>query len=115
MNRLQERLARIGLEVLGGRGFVLGGGHAVELHGMASRPSEDIDLFSAVRDSPGEAAADLIAAYQSGGFGVAVLRETADLVAGLPRHQLDSGQRPLYPPAATTTFFAAAHASVVKS
>ena len=80
MDRLQERLARIGLEVLGGRGFVLGGGHAVELHGMASRPSEDIDLFSPVRGSPGEAAADLIAAYRNGGFDVAVLRETADLV-----------------------------------
>jgi hypothetical protein len=80
VDRLQERLARIGLEVLGGRGFVLGGGHAVELHGMASRPSEDIDLFSPVRGSPGEAAADLIAAYRNGGFGVAVLRETADLV-----------------------------------
>jgi hypothetical protein len=46
MDRLQESLARIGLDVLGGRGFVLGGGHAVELHGMASRLSEDIDLFS---------------------------------------------------------------------
>ncbi len=54
MDQLQERLARIGLEVLGGRGFVLGGGHAVELHGMASRLSEDIDLFSPVRGSPGE-------------------------------------------------------------
>lgn len=80
MDQMQERLARIGLEVLGGRGFVLGGGHAVELHGMASRLSEDIDLFSPVRGSPGQAAADLVAAYRSGGFAVAVLRETADLV-----------------------------------
>lgn len=80
MDQLQESLARIGLEVLGGRGFVLGGGHAVELHGMASRLSEDIDLFSPVRGSPGEAAADLVAAYRSGGFAVTVLRETADLV-----------------------------------
>jgi hypothetical protein len=80
MDQLQERLARIGLEVLAGRGFVLGGGHAVELHGMASRMSEDIDLFSPVRGSPGEAAADLLAAYRGKGFAVTILRETADLV-----------------------------------
>ncbi len=80
MDRLQERLTRIGLEVIGRRGFVLGGGHAVELHGMTSRPSEDIDLFSPVRGSPGEAAADLISAYQDADYTVTVLRETADLV-----------------------------------
>lgn len=80
MDRLQERLARIGLEVVSGHGFVLGGGHAVELHGMASRPSEDIDLFSPVRGSPGEAAPDLVAAYRREGLAVTVLRETPDLV-----------------------------------
>ncbi len=26
------------------RGFVLGGGHAIEIHGMGARPSEDIDV-----------------------------------------------------------------------
>jgi len=51
MDQLHERLARIGLDVLGGRGFVLGGGHAVELHGMASRPSEDIESADAWRDA----------------------------------------------------------------
>jgi len=38
MDPLQERLTRIGLEVIGKRGFVLGGGHAIELHGMGTRP-----------------------------------------------------------------------------
>ena len=47
---------------------------------MASRMSEDIDLFSPVRGSPGEAAADLLAAYRGKGFAVTILRETADLV-----------------------------------
>jgi hypothetical protein len=45
MDPLQERLARLGLETIGERGFVLADGHAVELHGMASRESEDI-IFS---------------------------------------------------------------------
>jgi hypothetical protein len=42
MDQLQHRLARIALEIVGSRGFVLGGGHAVQLHGMGARPSEDI-------------------------------------------------------------------------
>ena len=35
MDAFQARLARIALDVVGNRGFVLGGGHAVQLHGMA--------------------------------------------------------------------------------
>jgi hypothetical protein len=58
MDAFQARLARIALEAVGDRGFVLGGGHAVQLHGMAERPSEDIDLFSADRGRPAEVEAD---------------------------------------------------------
>jgi hypothetical protein len=39
MDPLQERLARLGLEAIGDRGFALAGGHAVELHSMATRDS----------------------------------------------------------------------------
>lgn len=67
MDPLQERLTRIGLEVVGGRGFVLGGGHAIGLHGMGTRPSEDIDLFSSVRGTPAAVADDLIGAYRREG------------------------------------------------
>ena len=80
MDPLQERLTRVGLRVIGNRGFVLGGGHAVELHGMSARPSEDIDLFSAARGSPAAVADDLIAAYEFEGFSVFVRLSTADLV-----------------------------------
>ena len=64
MDPLQElRLAHIALHVIGDRGFVLGGGHAIELHRMGTRPSEDIDLFSADRGSPGEVADDVLDAF----------------------------------------------------
>ncbi|GLH95375.1 hypothetical protein Pa4123_06470 [Phytohabitans aurantiacus] len=46
MDPFQAELARIALETVGNRGFVLGGGHAVQLHGMAERLSEDIDAAS---------------------------------------------------------------------
>lgn len=80
MDPLQERLARLGLEAIGKRGFALAGGHAVEVHGMANRQSEDIDLFATDRGSPDEVADNLIAKYASVGFAVKVLVRTRDLV-----------------------------------
>lgn len=80
MDPLQEHLTRIGLRVIGKRGFVLGGGHAIEMHDMGARPSEEIDLFSAERGSPAAVADDLIDAYRSEGFAVTVSLRTDDLV-----------------------------------
>jgi hypothetical protein len=80
MDDLQEQLARIGLQIIGGRGFVLGGGHAIELHGMGTRPSEDVDLFSPERGGPGMVADDLIDEYAREGLKVTVRLRTPDLV-----------------------------------
>jgi predicted nucleotidyltransferase component of viral defense system len=80
MDAFQERLARIALEAVGDRGFVLGGGHAVQLHGMAARLSEDIDLFSADRGRPAEVEADVAAAFRRHQLTVTVTRRTSDLV-----------------------------------
>lgn len=80
MDRFQHRLARIALRIVGDRGFVLGGGHAVQLHGMGARPSEDIDLFSVRRGSPQEVADDVITGYLEHGLRVEVARRTPDLV-----------------------------------
>ncbi|MEU7882835.1 nucleotidyl transferase AbiEii/AbiGii toxin family protein [Microbispora bryophytorum] len=80
MDDLESRLARVGLKVASAYGFVLGGGHAVQLHGMGARPSEDIDLFSSRRGTPAEAEADLVATYRAEGLTVEVIRRTPDLV-----------------------------------
>jgi hypothetical protein len=80
MDPLEERLTRLALQVIGNHGFVLAGGHAVEVHGMAARPSEDIDLFSPKRGSPTAAADELIDAYVVEGLAVSVGVRTADLV-----------------------------------
>ncbi|TDC71540.1 hypothetical protein E1200_01800 [Actinomadura sp. GC306] len=80
MDRFQFRLVGIALDVVGDRGFVLGGGHAVQMHGMGARPSEDIDLFSSRRGSPEQVADDVIAAYASQGLRPEVARRTPDLV-----------------------------------
>jgi predicted nucleotidyltransferase component of viral defense system len=80
MDAFQERLARIALDAVGDRGFVLGGGHAVQLHGMAARPSEDIDLFSVDRGGPAAVEADVVTAFRRNQFTVTVTRRTPDLV-----------------------------------
>jgi hypothetical protein len=80
MDPLEEQLTRLGLDVVGGHGFVLGGGHAVELNGMSDRPSEDIDLFSNERGSPGNVADELRDAYTKAGFSVEVRLRSPDLV-----------------------------------
>lgn len=80
MDAFQARLARIALDAVGNRGFVLGGGHAVQLHRMAARPSEDIDLFSADRGRPAEVEADVAAAFRRHQLTVTVIRRTSDLV-----------------------------------
>jgi predicted nucleotidyltransferase len=46
VDELQERLARTALARIGDRGFVLAGGSAVVAHGLSSRATEDVDLFT---------------------------------------------------------------------
>ena len=47
MEPVHLRLAEVGLRVAGRYGFALAGGYAVQAHGLLSRPSEDVDLFTA--------------------------------------------------------------------
>ena len=46
MDELQDRLARVGLDVLAGYGFALAGGYALQAHQLVDRMSEDIDMFT---------------------------------------------------------------------
>lgn len=80
MDDLQEHLARLALALISDHGFVLGGGHAVQLHGMGSRPSEDIDLFTNRRGQPGEVHSALEDEFRRHGYTVNVTRQTPDLV-----------------------------------
>lgn len=50
------------------------------LHRMGTRPSEDIDLFSADCGSPGAVADDALDAYRREGLEVTIRLRTADLV-----------------------------------
>jgi Nucleotidyl transferase AbiEii toxin, Type IV TA system len=46
MDELQDRLARVGLDVLAEYGFALAGGYALQAHQLVDRMSEDVDMFT---------------------------------------------------------------------
>lgn len=46
MDTHQQRVATIGLAALEPYGFALAGGYALQAHGLVTRPSDDIDLFT---------------------------------------------------------------------
>jgi hypothetical protein len=77
MDTFHERLARIGLAAAQQYGFALAGGYAVQAAGMAMRPSEDIDLFTAWErrtDFPAAVAA-VVGAYRADGLRVETERQ----------------------------------------
>jgi Nucleotidyl transferase AbiEii toxin, Type IV TA system len=78
-NEFQAEVARLALAAARDHGFALAGGNALAAHGIISRPTEDVDLFSA-SDGAVQAAAGLVAAaLAAAGFGVAEVTSTSDL------------------------------------
>lgn len=62
-------IEKIVASTLGGRGFALGGGFALQVHGIADRPSEDLDHYAASMDSDlfDSAETDLVRALADSG------------------------------------------------
>jgi Nucleotidyl transferase AbiEii toxin, Type IV TA system len=77
--QVQSEVAAVALRAAARHGFALAGGNALAVHGIISRPTEDIDLFSA-SDGAVQAAAGLVAAaLTEAGFSVAEVTDTSDL------------------------------------
>lgn len=70
-----EAAARIALSTIRDQGFALAGGHALALHGVGSRPSKDVDLFTDQQTDFSEAVAKLQGAYAGQGYQVDVTRQ----------------------------------------
>ena len=89
MEARHRALAEIALAAAGSYGLALAGGYAVRAHGMGSRPSGDVDLFTDWQrraDFP-DAVDTVIAALEERGYAVSVVtrEETfARLLAGAP-------------------------------
>jgi len=65
---LHRRVASVALSVAAEQGFALGGGNALLAHGVISRPTQDVDLFTD-QEHGVQAAADAVeAALRDAGF-----------------------------------------------
>ena len=72
-------VAAIALRTAGTHGFALGGGNALIAHGITSRPTEDVDLFTNEDDGVRAAAGAVGDALREAGEGV----ERRDVAGGL--------------------------------
>jgi hypothetical protein len=76
---LQRTVAEIALRAAAGHGFALGGGVSLIAHGIISRPTKDIDLFTD-REGAVAAAADAVeAALRAAGFQVERVERFGDI------------------------------------
>jgi hypothetical protein len=79
IHELHRRVAIVALRVATRYGFALGGGNALIAHGLITRPTQDVDLFTN-QETGVEAAADSVeAALRKAGFEA----EREDKTAGL--------------------------------
>ncbi len=79
LDELHRRVATIALRVANRYGFALGGGNALIAHGLISRPTQDVDLFTNEEAGVEAAAGSVEAALRNAGFET----EREDTAAGL--------------------------------
>ncbi len=79
LNELHRRVTTVALRAAARFGFALGGGNALIAHGLITRPTQDVDLFTN-EETGVEAAADSVeAALHEAGFSA----EREDKITGL--------------------------------
>ena len=79
VNPLHAQVAKIALEAAAEHGFALGGGNALIMHGVISRATEDVDLFTDREHGVEAATSGVEAALRHAGFEP----DRADKTAGL--------------------------------
>ncbi len=79
LSELHRRVATVALRVAHRYGFALGGGNALIAHGVITRPTQDVDLFTNEETGVGAAAESVEAALRAAGFAASREDEAADL------------------------------------
>lgn len=79
VSKLQATVTEIALRAAAGHGFALGGGVSLIAHGITSRPTQDIDLFTDREGVVAEAAAAVESALRTAGFEVERMERFGDL------------------------------------
>ena len=86
LSELHRRVATVALRVAQRYGFALGGGNALIAHGLISRPTQDVDLFTNEETGVAAAAGSVEAALRAAGFAADREDDTgglADLIEGM--------------------------------
>lgn len=79
LSELHRRVATVALRVATRHGFALGGGNALIAHGLITRPTQDVDLFTNDEAGVLAAAGSVEAALTEAGFAAEREDETAGL------------------------------------
>ena len=79
LDELHRRVATVALRVANRYGFALGGGNALIAHGLITRPTQDVDLFTNEETGVEAAAGSVEAALRNAGFET----EREDAAAGV--------------------------------
>lgn len=79
LDELHRRVATVALRVANRYGFALGGGNALIAHGLITRPTQDVDLFTNEETGVGAAAGSVEAALRHAGFETEREDQAADL------------------------------------
>jgi len=80
---LHRQVASIALAAAAEHGFALGGGNALLAHGLTTRPTQDVDLFTD-QEHGVEAAAAAVEAALAAGLGAERQDDSADLAGLFP-------------------------------
>lgn len=79
LDPFQTEIARLALATAREHGFALAGGHALIAHGIVSRFTEDIDLFTSRAGGIEAAAGPVVEALTAAGLTVEQISETSEL------------------------------------
>ncbi len=74
----KARVIELALEAVAAQGFALAGGNALAAHGLLSRPTQDIDLFTPVAGATGQVLDAVRTALAADGYAVHVVRAADD-------------------------------------
>jgi hypothetical protein len=84
VSELHARVASAALAAAAGHGFALAGGNALLAHGVISRPTQDVDLFTDQEHGVDDAAQAVEAALREAGFEVQREQDASDLADIFP-------------------------------
>jgi Nucleotidyl transferase AbiEii toxin, Type IV TA system len=84
VSRLHAQVARVALAAAAAYGFALGGGNALLAHGIISRPTRDVDLFTDQEHGVLAAAGTVEAALRDAGFDTERRHQSAGLADVFP-------------------------------